>query len=709
MFRILEPGEDGSRGIGRRELLRVGGLSALGLSLPDLLGPRRLSAAIPTSSPLPLSSTFGRAKNVIFLWLQGGPPQHETFDPKPDAPAEIRGPFAPIATNVPGVDFSELLPRTARIADKLAVVRSISTDNNLHDASGYWILTGYKYVGTESRNISPTDWPYLGSIVKMLKPSERIPALSSVWLPDVMRLNDNVQPAGQTAGFLGKRWDPDRFLGDPADPNYKVEGLALPDDVPPLRLDGRRNLLGQVDAHIRRLERNGPLDLYDSQAQQAYGLLTSGAARSAFDLKQEPAKILEEYGPGSWSRCLILARRLVEAGARLVHVNWPREKGDTAVTNPLWDTHSQNAERLQNVLCPQFDVGFSALVNDLDRRGLLDETLVVAIGEFGRTPKFNKDGGRDHWGHVFSFAMAGAGIASAQAYGSSDKNGAYPHTNRMEPQDLTATIFHLLGIDHGSTFIDPGGRPLRVTQGTPIIPILGDSPATHERREAGGSLAMVPVYNEDLLLDTDFTRATAIQPVSPGRRIQGWQGASAGSLAVWLGHGEARIGLRAGASMLGAGLPTPPLAACPRTTPPLAYLAQELRNPRAGRFTFSAWIDGGGASAEAWNAFLEHYRCRLVIFGYSNLGKDPTPGKTIEFASAQFRPSFRPIDQHFSVSVRLRSQDDGAQELSKGVGVAVVVEPVAGSAPFSPTEAFLRIHRVEIAFDPRPRNEDVVV
>jgi len=355
MFRILEPGDDGIRGINRRELLRVGGLSALGLSLPQLLGARNLSAA-PSSSPLPLSATFGKAKNVIFLWLQGGPPQHETFDPKPNAPLEIRGPFAPIATNVPGIDFSELLPRTARIADKLAVVRSISTDNNLHDASGYWVLTGNKYLGTESRKISPTDWPYFGSIVKMLKPSDRIPALSSVWLPDVMRLNDNVQPAGQTAGFLGKRWDPDRFIGDPADPHYRVDGLSLPDDVPPLRLESRRGLLGQVDAHIRRLERSGALDLYDRQAQQAYSLLTSGEARGAFDLKREPAKILEEYGPGSWSRCLILARRLVEAGARLVHVNWPREKGDKAGANPLRGTPAQNPERLPNVLRPHLDL-----------------------------------------------------------------------------------------------------------------------------------------------------------------------------------------------------------------------------------------------------------------------------------------------------------------------------------------------------------------
>src|SRR5690348_4155674 len=191
-----------SRGLNRRELLRVGGLSALGLSLPGLLSAR---------APAPRAASFGAARNVIFLWLQGGPPQHETFDPKPEAPAEVRGEFKPIATNVPGVRFCELLPRTARIAHKLAVVRSPRTHSDLHDASGYWVLTGYRYAGRQSRQISPTDWPYLGSVVKMLKPSKQLPSFSSVWLPDVMRLNDNVQPAGQTAGFLGKRWDPERF------------------------------------------------------------------------------------------------------------------------------------------------------------------------------------------------------------------------------------------------------------------------------------------------------------------------------------------------------------------------------------------------------------------------------------------------------------------------------------------------------------------
>ena len=476
MLRIFDSGRRPGGFLHRRELLRVGGLNALGLSLPGLL--RATSAATPATGREPLDLSFGRARNVIFLWLQGGPPQHETFDPKPDAPAEVRGEFAPIATNVPGIQFSSLLPRIATIADKLAIVRSMSTQNDLHDASGYWVLTGYKYAGRESRQISPTDWPYFGSIVKMLKPSETMPAFTSVWLPDVMRLNDNVQPAGQTAGFLGKRWDPERLICDPSDPRFRIEGLELPDDVPALRLQARRDLLGQVEGHFRRLERGPALALYDRQAQDAFGLLASGEARAAFDLRREPPGLRRRYGPGKWGQCLLLARRLVEAGVRLVHVNWPREGGDNAVDNPMWDTHAQNADRLQDVLCPQFDVGFTALIEDLEGRGLLKETLVVAIGEFGRTPKINGVGGRDHWGHVFSFAMAGAGIQSAQVYGSSDAIGAYPHTGKVEPQDLTATIFHLLGIGHDAFFPHPTGRPIRVTEGTPIREILGGRPAT---------------------------------------------------------------------------------------------------------------------------------------------------------------------------------------------------------------------------------------
>ncbi len=523
-------------GTSRRELLRIGGLSALGLSLPTLLQARDSAPAGPA-----LGRTFGRAKNVLFLWLQGGPSQHETFDPKPDAPAEVRGEFKPIATNVPGIRICELLPRTAAIVDKLAIVRSMCTHSDLHDASGYWVLTGQRYTGQQSRQISPADWPYLGSVVKMLKPSQKVPVFSSVWLPDVMRLNDNVMPAGQTAGFLGKRWEPQRIIGDPSTPDYRVEGLALPPEISPLRLSSRRRLRDQMEQHFNRLERGPALRQHDRQFQEAYGLLTSGKAREAFELRREPRRLRERYGLNRWGQSLVLARRLIEAGARLVHVNWPREGGDEAVANPMWDTHAQNADRLQDVLCPIFDVGFTALLDDLDRRGLLKETLVVAVGEFGRTPRINAQGGRDHWGHVFSLVLAGAGISGGRAVGSSDKLGAYPRDGKMEPQELTATIVHLLGIGHHATFPDAFGRPMHVTTGKPIAALLGEAPATAARGAPGGNLALVPAYSKALLLNGGFEDDAPLIQVGSGKRLKGWQATPLAGVAKAPGFGVALL------------------------------------------------------------------------------------------------------------------------------------------------------------------------
>ena len=478
MFSILDQSLSATDRVARREWLRVGGLSALGVSLPHLLHAAETPAIQVGAAPKlagELGSTFGKAKNLIFLWLQGGPPQHETFDPKTEAPIEIRGPFKPIATNVPGIQFCELLPRTSCYADKLAVVRSLSTRDDNHDVSGYWLLTGYPYGPGSARQIKPNDWPYFGSIVKMLKPSEKLPALTSVWIPDMMRLNDNVTPAGQTAGFLGKLWEPERFVGDPALPDYEIEGLRLIGDVTKIRVDRRRDVLQQLESRFDETLRSGSVAAWDRLSQQAFELVTNGGARAAFDLSKESDKTRDRYGRYTWGQSVLLARRLIEAGVRLVHVNWARDPGDNAVDNPLWDTHALNADRLQDNLCPQFDVTFAALMDDLTERGLLDETLVVVIGEFGRTPKINANGGRDHWGHVFSFAMAGAGIRGGQVIGASDKNGAYPATSPFTGGDLTATIFHLLGIDPNGFFHDNLNRPHPITKGEPIVAMLASS------------------------------------------------------------------------------------------------------------------------------------------------------------------------------------------------------------------------------------------
>ena len=226
-------------GPNRRQVLHIGGLGGLGLSLPALLQAKEQSTGTNQDA------CFGKAKNIIYLWLQGGPPQHETFDPKPTAPKEIRGAFRPIQTTVPGIQFCELLPRIARIADKLAVIRSISTDDNVHSSSGYRVLTGYRYQGANARTIQTTDWPYFGSMVKMLQPSTALPGLSTVWIPDIMRLNESVTPAGQTGGFLGRQWDPDRFIGDPAKSGFRTD--ALKSAIPDLQLERRASLLDRVD------------------------------------------------------------------------------------------------------------------------------------------------------------------------------------------------------------------------------------------------------------------------------------------------------------------------------------------------------------------------------------------------------------------------------------------------------------------------------
>jgi hypothetical protein len=702
----------------RREWLRVGGLSTLGLSLTDLLRHESAAREISTGRAIGTqSATFGRAKSVIFLWLQGGPPQHETFDPKPDAPAEIRGPFRPIQTNVPGIRFGELLPRTARIADKLAVVRSIATDDNNHDVSGYWVLTGYPYGPGSARQIKPNDWPYLGSIVKMKRPSERLPALTSVWIPDVMRLNDSVTPAGQTAGFLGKLWEPERFVGDPASPDYRVEGLVLPEGVTRARVDRRRDLLAQIDGVRRQVDRGATIEGWDRLSQQAYDLVTSGRARDAFDLTREPDSLRDRYGRHGWGQSVLLARRLVEAGVRLVHVNWTREPGDSAVDNPLWDTHTQNADRMQDVLCPQFDHTFPALIEDLEARGLLDETLVVAIGEFGRTPRINRLGGRDHWGHVFSFSMAGAGIAGGQVHGASDKNGAYPACDPVRPHDLTATLFHLLGIDPTGFFLDRGDRPHRLTLGDPIGPIVGTSPATTERTAPGGDPSFVPPFDTRLLVDTDFRSGRELIPASPPSREKGWRaapiaGPSAGAGSVLLVQRELD---RSGKPVMKLGV-----AGGRAVTPGArAILAQEIRNARGGHYTLTVSATGGGESREVFESwFGEHLRCRLVLFRYSDMGKSPE--RVEELASAMFHPEFVAYPEleepgTFTLSRFLGATVPGQNfATGNGLGIAIAVEVVKPApGPHAPEEArrlmaFLRIHEVSLAFNARPRDETVV-
>ena len=693
-----------SHGMNRREWIRAGGLGAVGLTLPNLLQARE-SALL---SPPAADSLFGRAKNVIFLYLAGGPPQHETFDPKPEAPLEIRGPFQPIHTNIPGIQFCELLPRTARLADKLAVVRSMATDDNIHSSSSYWVLTGYKYVGPNPRTIQPTDWPYFGSLVKRYKASEVLPPLSTVWIPDMMRLNENVTPGGQTGGIMGSQWDPNRFLGDPSKPGYQVAGLKM-GELSPAELFRRRELLSHIDRAFDDSRRSAGVRAFEEYRQQAFDLLTTGKAGEAFAIHKEPDAVRERYGRNSWGQCVLLARRLVEAGVRLVHVQWPREPGDNAVDNPLWDTHAQNADRLEDVLCPQFDVGFSALIEDLEQRGLLDETLVVAIGEFGRTPKINANGGRDHWGPVFSFVMAGAGIRGGQVYGASDKQGGYPIADRVQPGDLTATIFHLLGMNYQATFTDLQGRPHRLTEGAPLFKLLGTEPATSKRRESTGSLARVPAFDPRLtLMQTDFTGEAPLKPVNASSRPKGWRAEPLGEsepFGVRVVDGHAAAGLQ--------GIPQSGTRSVAQGQ--TAFIAQEVRSPFAGTYTLRVKL-AGEASSEGDFArwFSPHFTCRLQFFQFTEAGKSTAHRRVL--AEVPVQPSFTSDLADFETfelaKTFVNPNAGGNFSFGLGLGIAILIEKTSpGELSWPPGQAPLsriRIGEVKLEFAGKERNEKVV-
>ena len=462
MFSLYSKGARLCDGLTRREWLRVGGLSALGLSLMDLLATRGQAAP-------GLGSAFGRAKSCIVLFHLGGPPQHETWDPKDDAPVEIRGELKSIASNVPGIRVGELMPRTARLLDRICVLRAVSTGDNAHSSSGYWMLTGVPHQPMNSENAkpgAPNDWPCTAAIVNRLRPARGgLPA--AIALPEPIWNTGMIFWPGQDAGFLGRAADPWMVRCDPSLPGFSIPGLSLADEVSANRLKGRLSLLEHVNRRLDAAERGEAVARFDHRSRQAFDLLRAGAARRAFDLEREPATMRDRYGRNRWGQSVLLARRLIEAGVSLVQVNWTRMPGDTD-DSPAWDTHNKNAQRLKNNLMPPMDLAYSALLEDLETRGLLDETLIVWMGEFGRSPKINPGGGRDHWGRVFSVALAGGGIQGGRVLGASDKTGGLPRDGRVEPQDLTATVFHCLGHSPEAMIRDTLGRPMAISRGEVI-------------------------------------------------------------------------------------------------------------------------------------------------------------------------------------------------------------------------------------------------
>lgn len=460
--------------IARRSLFRIGSVGMMGLTLSSILraageqGLRR-----------------GAAKSCILFFLDGGPGQQDMWDMKPQAPVEIRGEFRPIATSVPGLQVCEGLPMVSQQMHHLSLIRSVTHDCNVHSAATYYMLTGRNpnRDGNLMIKEEPDSFPPYGSVLSHLQPQNEV--LEFVHLPDIVWDAGHDLP-GQRAGFLGSKYNP-LVVGDPSVASFRAPGLTLPIDVNSRRLTKRHRLLQDLNRSLSSDLREHPaLADLEGHKQKAFSLLSASKTRNAFDLSQEPMRVRERYGlPDKSDRSkgarnfgglphlgqsLLLTRRLIEAGVRFVTVCAGRRR-DSA-----WDGHRRHFPILRKSLLPYFDRGFSALLEDLSERGLLDETLLVVMGEFGRTPKIGQatvstismPGGRDHWGHCFTVLIGGAGIRRGMIYGSSDKHAAYPASNPVTPEDIAATIYYALGIDSATEIADPLGRPHKVALGKPV-------------------------------------------------------------------------------------------------------------------------------------------------------------------------------------------------------------------------------------------------
>lgn len=428
----------------RREVLRIGTLSVLAPALGTASAGAAATEALRTK----------RARSAIFILLQGGPSHIDLWDPKPAAPAEVRGPFTTIPTALPGVRFGELLSQTARIAGRLAIVRSMTHGFSNHIAGTYITLTGSTNQPDADREAHPEDFPGPGAVLNYLqKTPTGVPV--SVSLPNWLSIPgpSNRMP-GQYAGVLGSSYDPFLVAGEPHRPDFKPLTLTLPDDVAPGRFQARANLREQIDAAARALDGAG-IRAHDHLSATAYRMLTDPRVAVAVDLSREPDRVRDRYGRTKIGQSLLLARRLIEAGVRFVAFN---------EFNQGWDHHGKIADALRRRV-PAMERAFAALVEDLAERGLLDETLVVNTGEFGRTPQMNKDAGRDHWPFAYTTVLAGGGIRTGQVYGSSDSRGAQVASQPVSPADLLATCWACLGIDPETELRDRVNRPWRLSSG----------------------------------------------------------------------------------------------------------------------------------------------------------------------------------------------------------------------------------------------------
>jgi hypothetical protein len=444
----------------RRHLLQVGGAGLFGLSLPNLLRAAERNG-----------QRKAKAKAVIFLHQYGGPSHHDTFDMKPHAPAEIRGEYKPIPSSLPGLTVCEHLPRMARVMDKCSLIRTLTHTMKNHNSAGYYSLTGHAPPTDDQRLRDALElFPAYGSIVDKLAPA-RAGMPTFVAYPHVIR-DGSITP-GQHASFLGKMHDP-LFVGlDPNSPDFQLPELSLPGNLTLQRVQNRREVLRLIDQQTDLLEFSATARGIDAHYEKALSMLTSPRVRKAFDLTAEPAAVRDKYGRTTYGQGCLLARRLVEAGARFVTVYFAQFIGGCTGG---WDTHGFNGKPmypiLKNYLLPITDQVVPTLLEDLEERGLLDQTLVVWMGEFGRTPRINALAGRDHWPQCYPALLAGGGVKRGCVYGTSDKKGAFPATDRVRPDDLAATMFHLLGIDPHTEIRDALNRPHPIAAGNPVSGVL---------------------------------------------------------------------------------------------------------------------------------------------------------------------------------------------------------------------------------------------
>ncbi len=428
----------------RRDFMQVGALGAIGLTLPQYLAAKEQSGQSPNDD-----------RACIMIFNLGAPSQLDTFDMKPNAPAEVRGPFNAINTSAPGIQLSEILPLHAKIADKIGFVRSVNhTGAAVHDAGWQMMQTGRQFAGG-------VNTPHAGAVLSYLK-GRKTDLPPFVVLPETMGRGGGNLPNGQAGGFLGKAMDPFSLMADPSVANFKVPDLLPPADIGEVRLNRRRSMRDIVDARVSEFEASESAALLDGNFQAAFRLMTSDQARGAFDLTKEKPEVRERYGMNRFGQCCLLARRLIEAGVRFVTINTFL----TVFDEITWDIHGSkpftSIEGMRDIVAPMYDKAYSALIEDLSERGMLDKTMVCNFAEFGRTPRVNPAGGRDHWPQCYTVYFAGGGVKGGQAVGASDPIGGVPADRPVGPGEVVATVFHSLGLDLDTLLPGPAGRPFPI-------------------------------------------------------------------------------------------------------------------------------------------------------------------------------------------------------------------------------------------------------